>query len=239
MTHRHFAVVNHFCPDVRDPFLLLRERGKGFERFSESRDWVPAGRQWALGEPVGSALLDHLLTSWTPRPARTEHRFYAFHDENGEPVRLAHLWNDANGVLAERTFVSERWRVVGPCVFEGERRVEIDETRVRELEVAVTRNSREPADGQYRYWAVVDSVLQRVLRSWGGEHGTRYAQWSMGPDWHRVHVLDVVRDGTAQPVSEEVAEELRRSFPAIVDLFGVDLFGVDPVGAAPARHQPS
>ncbi|SDF99302.1 hypothetical protein SAMN05216553_104508 [Lentzea fradiae] len=230
MTHRHFAVVNHFHPHVRDPFLLLRQRGKGFERFTEDRDWVPAGRQWALGEPVEGTLLNHLLTSWTPRPVRTEHRFFAFLDENGEPLRLAHLWNDANGVLAERTFVSEGWRVVGPCVFEGDRRVEIDETRARELEAVVTRNSREPADGRYRYWAVLDPVLQRVLRTWGGEDGTRYAQWSMGPRWHRVHVLDVVRDGTAQPVAVEVAEELRRSFPAIAD----------SVGAAPAGcHQPS
>ncbi|HEX7305656.1 hypothetical protein [Lentzea sp.] len=226
MRHSHFAVVNHFHPDVRDPFLLVRERAGSFERYDENRDWVPAGRQWRLGEPVAGATLDHLLTSWTPRPPRVEHRHYAFLDADGDPLRLAHLWNDAGGVVAERTFVSERWRVVGPCVFEGDGRVEIGETRARELEAVVTRRSREPEDGRYRYWAVVDPVLQRVLRTWGGDGGTRYAQWSMGRDWYRVHVLDVVRDdAAAQPVTEEVAEELRRSFPAV---------------AAPAGcHQPS
>ncbi|MFD9706257.1 hypothetical protein [Lentzea sp. NPDC059081] len=226
MRHRHFAVVNHFHPDVRDPFLLVREQSGRVERYDQNRDWVPAARRWHQGEPVDGTLLDHLLTSWTPRTPRIEHRYYAFLDADGNPLRLAHLWNDAGGVLAERTFVSERWRVVGPCVFEGDRRVEISESRARELEAVVTRLSSEPENRSFRYWAVVDPVLQRVLRTWGGQDGTRYAQWSMGEDWHRVHVLDVVRTGApAHPVTEEVAEELRRSFPAV---------------AAPAGcHQPS
>ncbi|MFD5827274.1 hypothetical protein [Lentzea sp. NPDC060358] len=215
MRHRHFAVVNHLHPDVRDPYSLVRERAGSVERLDERRAWVPAGRQWSRGEPVGGEVLDHLLTSWTPRPPRVEHRFYAFLDADGAPLRLAHLWNDLNGVLAERTFVSERWRVVGPCVFEGDRRVEIGEARARELEPVVTRLGREPEDGLYRYWAVADPVLHRVLRTWGGGDGTRYAQWSTGEGWYRVHVLDVVHDGApAHPITEEVAEELRRSFPA-------------------------
>ncbi len=216
MRHRHFAVVNHLYPDVHDPFLLLRQRAGGrFERYDENRDWVPAGRRWLLGEPVGGTALDRLLTSWTPRPPRVEHRYYAFLDVRGDPLRLAHLWNDAGGVVAERTFVSERWRVVGPCVFEGDRRVEIDQARARELEAVVTRLSDAPVERRYLYWAVVDPVLQRVLRTWGGDDGTRYAEWSTGRGWYRVHVLDVVHDGTAVPITEERSEELRRSFPAV------------------------
>lgn len=221
MRDRYFAVVNHFHPEVTDPFLLLREPAgsRRFERYDENRDWVPAGRQWSLGEPVGGEVLDRLLTSWTPRPSRIEHRYYAFLDDDGDPVRLAHLWNDANGVLAERTFVSDRWRVVGPCVFEGDRRVEIGAERARELEESVTHLNRTPADGRYRYWAVVDHVLQRVLRTWGGADGTRCAEWSMGPGWHRVHVLGVAHHGSAWPITEERANELRRSFPPAATLF--------------------
>ncbi|WP_394615990.1 hypothetical protein JNUCC0626_40790 [Lentzea sp. JNUCC 0626] len=73
---RHFAVVNRQCPDLRDPYALLREdarveasgslRLRLCDRYDANREWVPVGRQSRMGMPVVGAVLDHLLTSWTP-----------------------------------------------------------------------------------------------------------------------------------------------------------------------------
>ena len=67
--------------------------------------------------------------------------------------------------------------------------------------------------------AVPGAPVYRNDRLTTGDDGTRCAEWSMGPGWHRVHVLGVAHHGSAWPITEERANELRRSFPAAATLF--------------------
>jgi hypothetical protein len=222
---RHFAVTNHLYPDVADPHVLIRElvgeNGQHrYETLDENRRWVETSRRHHCGEPVTGAALDHLLTSWSPRPRTAELRFFVFTDGNGDPLRLARVESDEDGHLKEKTFVGEHWNDVA-CAFDQEGEpAEVDEARAGELEEAVTRLNSAPAGVRYRYWVAINrkvpgwEFLDYVVRTWGGADGTRNSEYrnGAGTTWFRAdrHGLVHLVKGFEAATEAEV-EELRRS----------------------------
>ncbi|HEX8869801.1 MAG TPA: hypothetical protein VF821_29340 [Lentzea sp.] len=219
---RHYAVVNQLYPEPTDPCVLIRELidAEGmcrYETCDENRRWVTTGRQHHCGKPVTGAQLDHLLTSWSPRPLAVEDRYYAYVDDDGKPVRLAHLSADEDGHVTEKSFVTY-WSTGEKVLDEAYRRVEVDAAEVGELEELLLRDQG-PADGGYRYWAVVDPLggmasAYRIMRSWGGDDSTRQAElfYRAGDTWYRSQTLGEVLAEHAVEISAEQADELRRTW---------------------------
>jgi len=250
---QHYAVVNPFHPDEEHPAAIVRVDPEGERRYAGNGEWQTAsvitavrhrfrhGRLVVLTEEAAARLAER----WRPHPDGSRVRHFAWLTADGRPTAVMRAW-DADGGVEEESYVDGLWAGRRMCVFENEEgRVEVDQETAARLGGILDRRVEEtvPEDGRYEhYYAILRnewddvSTAHELVRTWGGSDGHANEQHFLtrinGWRWCMT-VYEVWTDRNrnyAIPISEEVADELRRGW--------LSEFAARAMGQEPPRPRP-
>ncbi|WP_191298783.1 oxygenase MpaB family protein [Lentzea cavernae] len=233
---QHYAVVNPFYPDVDHPAAIVRVGPEGERRYVRDGEWEATsvvadvrhrylhGRLVLLTEEAATRLAER----WRPHPDSSRVRYFAWLTANGNATAVMRAW-DVGGGIEEESYVDGLWTDRRMCVFDNEEgRVEVDqETAARLGAIHDAHEYGGSEDGRYdHYYAILEqefgdvSTAHELVRTWGGSDGHSREQHFLTRinGWRScMTVYEVWTDRNrnyAIPISEEVADELRKAWLA-------------------------